>query len=103
VSNRAIDGARKLADWCERHQLGNDEIVALTGYQFSEPNAQLEFPALLRIWPGRVFTTSPGANHEEPHIAFDADGIRVCCVLSKGECLLHASLLVHELEVVCPG
>jgi hypothetical protein len=102
VSNRAIDGLRILSDWCKRYQLADDEIVALTSFCYSDPSAHLEFRALLRIWPGRVFTTTPGSDPEEPHIAFDDDGVRVSCVLSKVECLLHASLLVHELEVVCP-
>ena len=102
MSNRAIDGLRLLADWCERHQLTEDEIVCLGSSCYSAPSAHLEFRGILRIWPGRVFTSSPGTNREEPHIAFDDDGVRVVCVLSKSECLLHASLLVHELETVCP-
>lgn len=77
-----IDKLRKLAAWAEKHGLNDDEIVDI-GTQL---DANLTAQAVARIWPERL-DDAPRCISEgdRRHIVFEADGFRVCCIVTGEE------------------
>lgn len=85
------DRLRQLADWYQAKGLEPGDVVEL-GANRHETSAHLEFAALLRIYPGRVFE-----HDSDLHICFVDGGVRVSCVMDHREWREHQECL-REIE-----
>lgn len=78
----AADRLRQLADWLERHEVTDEELVAATTWGCSRgSDVQLHISAARRVWPGKkIAINDSGFGH------FDDGGFRIavqclrCCV-----------------------
>lgn len=79
---------RELAEWVDRHELTDADIVAMTCDGWNEMHAHLKLDAARRLWPGR---TVPVLN--DGYAKFFEQGVCVVfCAVPKGVVLREMTL-----------
>ena len=89
----------EMAAWYERLGIRPEEVVSLSCDSFDQPNAHLQFSALLRLWPDMTFPVAHYSDSEgRPHVRFHDGPVRVVCLVEIEELAANR----HRLDMPQP-